>query len=392
MPAKLTTSIQTLQTETITTSGFIITQHQATETMRNKTIIEQESITTAKTILFLNVQRLMAIMRAINVSKMAVILEPAERIQTLTKLFPATLEEETIQRKRILPTYKMETYAQTKQQRLTRQLIEEDMRLYRLYERSILMIEQQNLARFEKWLWMNYPIQTIQVLGKMLEQCIKKLWYMERIEGLEHLQRIMAQEYLYIMMEYPKAYNMIGMKITPLTMSVLKNRSASIYATMASSKQEYVKVLSIMPAYKILELIKFVQSGKKRISKVPQRINVGVTEDLTPETLISTGKDEFDREWFFIALRYAYSIPYWIRRMIARTLGMPEYHKYALYFGIGCIPTRRTMKGYKRQRYGREPWSVRQKEEYLKWYRERYGHYPTDMMFSGRYGGFKFDL
>jgi len=392
MARKLLTSIDNQTNMQLTITVRLTAEAKSLIMQRAKAFAEQAWIVKRKTLPFLDVQRLMAIHRALEYGKYIIIITPTERIQTLSKAFTRTLEEEIIERKRILPTYQAQTVELERQTRLKRQKIEEEMRLYRLHHNSILMIEQTIFATLESWLYQHYPTQVLQVLGKLVEQCIKKQWYMKRIEGLEHLQRMMGEMYQYIMMEYPRAYNMIALRVTPLTMTMLRHRRGSIYATMSAQKQEIKQKTTLISATKQKETTKHILKGKRRYTIVPQREHIGTTEDLTEETPVSTGKDDFGREWFFTALRYAYSIPYWIRRLIARTMGMPENHKYARYFGIGCIPTRRTMLGYKKQRYGREPWTEREKENFIKWYRERYGKLPSGIVFPERYGGFKFEL
>jgi hypothetical protein len=392
MTRKLLTSIdshvETLQTVTVTLSR----QSEALLAERAEAYAEQAWIIKQQTLPLLNVQRLMAIHKAIETSKLALPTLTTERIQTLSRAYVKTLEEEVIERKRVLPAYQAQVVELERQTRLKRQKIEEEMRLYRLHRNSIAMLEQTIFAMLESWLYQHYPTQVLQVLGKIIEQCIKKQWYMERIEGLEHLQRMMGQMYQYVMMEYPQTYNMIGMRVTPLTMTVLRHRNAVIYAVYSMQKEKVKQKATVKTVLKQKESTKKVQSGKPSHAVIPQREHIGTTEDLTEETPVSTGKDDFGREWFFTALRYAYSIPYWLRRQLVRTMGMPENHKYARYFGIGCIPTRRTMYGYKKQRYGREPWIERDKDDFIKWYVQRYGKLPEGLVFRERYGGFKFDL
>jgi len=386
------TAIDQIETATATTVTYTSGMQQMLELEREYTIQEATEITVRQTLPFLNVQRLMAIERALYWSKLMAPVLPTEARTNLLQTYIRPIEEEIIEKKRILPRYETQRIEVQKRERLTREIVETELKLVPLYERSILIIEQLVLAELESYLMRNYPLQVFQALQKLVETCVKKQWYIERISGLEHLQKMMAQMYLYPMMEYPLTYNMFALRVTPLTMTALRHYNASIYATHAMVKQEAKQKATLKSATKQKETAKTVLVGKKRYEVVPSREHVGTTEDLTEETQVSTGKDEFGREWLFIALRYAYTMPYWLRRMLVRMYGMPENHKYARYFGIGCIPTRRTMRGYKRMRYGREPWTERDRDEYLKWFRERYGREPTGVPYSQRYGGFKFTL
>jgi hypothetical protein len=74
-------------------------------------------------------------------------------------------------------------------------------------------------------------------------------------------------------------------------------------------------------------------------------------------------------------------MPYWIRRFIAIHMGMPENHKYANYFGISVIPTRRTKWKGDVRRYPEAQYLTYSKDKHVMdaiiKYQSRYGnHYP----------------
>jgi hypothetical protein len=392
MTRKLLTALDQMETAIATTVTHSTVMQQMLTLQRETAIKEAIEITVKQTLPFLNVQRLMAIETALRYTRYIAPLLPAEARRTIQQALIRPYEEEQIERKHILPRYVTQKFEQQKIQRLTSELIELETVVVPLHDWSMLMIEQQIFAELEKTIMQKYQLQTLQALQKIVEACINKQWYIEPIKGLEHLQKLLALLYFYVMMEYPQAYCMLGVKVSPLTMMLLRHKCASLYMTYAMSKQESRQKAVLKSATKKKEEKKVVEAGKKRYEIIPSREHAGTTEDLTEETQVTVGKDDFGREMFFTALRYAYGIPYRIRRLLVRMYGMPENHKYAKYFGIGCIPTRRTMFGYKKARYGKEPWTVKSRDDYIKWFKERFGKEPVGVPYSGRYGGFKFAL
>jgi hypothetical protein len=280
-------------------------------------------------------------------------------------LQPSIEETEALQKKK-LPTYQIQQLTVEKTQRLRPEQIRRQTQLLKLSRFSINLTEQTAFAMLESYLWRNFPLQVYQILGVLLKQAISKTWYLERIEGLEPLEKLMLQMYVYAFMEFPLSLNVLGLRVTPLTMFVLKHRPASMYMTYTMLKQEAMNKSLMLSALLRKPELKGVLAGKSKREHVPLKENIGVTEDLTEETVVSTGKDNMGKEWFFTAMRYAYSIPFWIRRRLVRNMGMPESHKYARYFGIGCIPTRYAKYSWKRRIMPEESGILFRRDEWLK--------------------------
>jgi len=274
--------------------------------------------------------------------------------QRATALLPPIPEEERAIRIRLLPKALQEelTIQRTERLRTKRELAKTE-EIY-LDSTSINLVEHTVLAQLEKYLWLNYPLQVVEVLGKLLQQSITKQWYLERITGLEPLEKLMLQTYMQAFMEFPACMNVLGLRVTPLTMFVLRHRPSSLYMMYSQLKQDIMSKSLLLSATLRKQELKGVLAGKSRQEYVPRKQNVAVTEDTTEDTETSMGRDLKGHDVFWTMLRYAYGMPFWIRRWIARETGMPETHKYAKYFGIGCIPTRR----------GRTSWKTRQYDEY----------------------------
>jgi len=346
--------ILTALDQVATRSAITVTQmaEQALIQQRARQWAEQVTrvIQTRREVPFLDVQQLMHIMRLMELSNLVPFITPEEATQHVQPLLLPTLEEQKIRMRRVTPTRYVEQVEYSRTQRVEPALTEQEIRRYRLYRTSIIMIDQLMLALLEAYLFINFREQMLQILLKILEMVIRKLWYLERIAGLEALQKLMLQFYVYAFMEYPKTLNMLGIRVTPLTISMMEHKPASIYMTASIEKtQVKQKAMSISCERRKPE-IKVVYGSRTRAVETSVKREIGVTEDLTKDTIVHVGRDYQGKEMLFTMLRYAYSMPYWLRRWLAREMGMPENHKYARYFGIGAIPSRRARYTWKKTR------------------------------------------
>jgi len=328
--------------------------------MREQALIQQRArewaeqarltIQTRREVPFLNVQQLTHTMRLMQLSNLVPLIEPEEARQHIQPLLFPSLEEQKIRMRRVTPIHITEQVEYSRIQRIRPALIEQEMREFLLHRTSIIMIDQLILAILEAYLFTYYRNEMLQILLKILEMIINKLWYLEPIVGLEALQKLMLQHYVYAFMEYPKTLNMLGIRVTPLTLSMMEHKPASLYMTATIEKTQTKQKSMIKSAEHRKPEIRVISGSRTRAPVTSIKREIGVTEDLTKDTIVHTGRDFSGKEMLFTMLRYAYSIPYWIRRWLAREMGMPENHKYARYFGIGAIPSRRARFTWKKTR------------------------------------------
>jgi len=189
------------------------------------------------------------------------------------------------------------------------------------------------------------------------------------------------------MMEFPAQMVLMGLRVTPLTMTVLRHKVGSVYMTMALQEQAVSQKALLTSATKQKLETKMVTSGKGRQEVIPIKQNVSAVTDLTEDTLVSMGRDAMGKEWLFTTLRYAYSIPFFVRRMLVRNMGMPENHKYARYFGIGCIPTRYARRSFKRRSYDDYSGFLYSRDEQIRKYIIWKELHNVGVPYKGRYGG-----
>jgi len=390
MVRKLLTAIDQQVARATTTLATVTSGRQAL--LMAWTRAEQTTVTVQKavTLPLLNVQRLMTYMRLIALTKLLPMLPPKEFRRGIDALLIPTPEEEKAIRRRTLPYRQMEELRTERIQRLRPERTRQQAREIPFSPTSINLIDQTAFARLEAWLWTNFPLQVMQVLGELIEQVIRKSWYLDRIVGLEPLEKLMLQMYVYAFMEFPQQLNMLGLRVTPLTMFVLRHRVGSIYMTYATLKQDVMSKALLLSALLRKPELKGILAGKTRQEWIPRKENIATTTDVTEETIVSTGRDLKGKEWFFTALRYAYGMPFWLRRRLARQFGMPENHKYARYFGIGCIPTRYARYSWKYRRYTEESFTYFRRDEYLKRLKLYDKMHNVGVSYKRRYGGWRF--
>jgi len=300
---------------------------------------------------FLNVQRLMFLMRLREYAVLAPFMIPRERVTTLTTALKPLWELEELRRKRVLPYRKILELEFERRQRVTPQLTEEEQKLTRLHEFSIILLEQYLIALIEEFLLLKYGLTVLEVLEKIMEMCMYKRQYALTVPRFEHLLKLLLELYVTAFMAQPETLNLLAIRCTPLTMTLMKHKNASIYAVASVQKRATKQKALLKSCEKRKPEVRLLSGSRTRAPATAIKRLLGTTEDLTEETKISVGKDYFGRDFWFWVLRYAYGIPYWIRRVMAMELGMPENYKLIRYFKLAVIPSRRARKAWKKERF-----------------------------------------
>jgi hypothetical protein len=213
-------------------------------------------------------------------------------------------------------------------------------------ELSLRAIDQTVLCTLDKYLYELYPIQVNQIAQQMVEACEARTNRIKPLVGYEALQKQLLQLYMPSLMTHPFTLNMMALRLSALTVPKLLHKTVTFYY-MGAMQAEGLKTKSlIIPCEARRQETKATASGKTSNEAVPEKFSVAVTTNFTGDEKVGIPKDNKEREVTFMMLRYAFSMPYWLRRMVAIHMGMPENSKYALYFGIGGLPTRRTTWRY----------------------------------------------
>jgi len=315
---------------------------------------------------FVDVQRLMLYTRAFKALEMLPFIRPPETLEPISKAMVVTPEEVEYYTKRYMTRKEVEVEEVSRPETVRIQKHLEEVRKRLLSPVAITLTEQEEFCLLEKYLWTTLQTEVKQAIEKLLFMTIAKQYWCELIPDLEALQKLVLQMYIPMFGGMPMMMNMISLRLSALTKQWLYGLNACVY--MYSTQQaQAIKTKALMITSQKRKLAtKAVASGKKRLQMVPVKQEVATSEELTDETEVSTGKDAMGNDMFFMALRYAYGMPYWLRRWIARMFGMPENHKYARYFGIGCIPIRRSLWGWRRKRFPPDSFTYFNRDEYLK--------------------------
>jgi len=335
-----------------------------------------------------NVQRLLLAERLISLVKMIPYITPRESITRVRGLLPTPYEIELLYRKGALRYRELLLEEEQRLRRLRPEEERQKVRQILLSPVSITLTDQTELARLEKYLWLNLRTEVEQCLEKIVKMVISKSWYVETIAGLEALLKMLLQLYVYALMEHPKNLNMLGMRVTPLTLQWLEGKSGQLYMTASVQGQDIKSKALLQTVQKRKPMTKLVSSERSRLELIPQKIDIGHVIYISKDALVGTGHDFFGKDFLFTALRYAYGMPFWLRRWLARMWGMPENHKYARYFGIGCVPSRSTWKGTIRRRYKGDAYINFNRDEYLKMMRRYDSRVDAGRPYKGRYGGY----
>ena len=363
---KILTAIKEAIERTMETTQ-IVTQAKEMEERVRRWVLEHWIVQQQRTaIRFLDVQRLMMQYRLIQLVKLTPYLTVEQRQQLIRQALLTPVEQELWFTKRLITVRQLEEEQLTREHltRLERRLEEVEELL--LYPSSVLFTEHQVLCLMEKYLWTTLQEDVKQILQKIIKMCEAQSWQLEPIIGKEALQKLMLQLYVTAFLEPPYTLNMLGLRLTALTEQFLYETPLAFYIT-GVAQAEMLKTKALLQTCEKRRLeTKKVASGKKRIEYVPTKFTAGVTESYTGTEKIGLFRDLFGKELFWYALRYAYRIPFWLRRWFAIHTGMPENHPLARYFGIGCIPSRRSLRGWKKQRYPEVRWLYYHRDEYVR--------------------------
>lgn len=388
MARKLLTALDQIVARTAITQATVARSAEAWATAR---LVAQRTatVTVQKTTLqFVNVQALMLGMRLLSLGQLLPLLTPRQMLRQIAVLEMPLMEERELFTRRKMSLRQMQELRTSRTRIMRPQKVRQTLREIMLSRTAITMTDQLEFALLEKYLWVNMQAQVEQVLQKILHMCIAKQWYCESITGLESLIQLMLQMYVYAFMMHPQTAVMLAMRVTPLTMQVLRHKLASIYMVCAVQNQALAPKGILITAQKRKTRTKAVSESKGKTEMVNIKQNIGQTKDLTDGTKVGVGRDAMGKEMFFTTLRYAYSMPFWLRRWFARQFGMPENHKYARYFGIGCIPSRYAKRSWKRYRKTEPAITNFNRDQYLKRVKKFREMHGTGVPQKGVYGGF----
>jgi hypothetical protein len=247
--------------------------------------------------------------------------------------------QELIEQDLLLPEQRISIEVQQEYTRTTFQL---DLTIEELDipEMALRLVDFQVMCELEHKLSDLYPVQFPAIIRQLVELCEARMTKLKPMLGYEALQKHMLQLYVPYFSCFPYSLNILAMRITAATIASLRGKVMTTYA-LGALTQQTVKCKALAPPIEQRTLeTKIVSSGKTSLDAIPAKFSLNATENLDEEDEVPLGKDAQGHPYYWLALRFTYSIPYKIRRLMAIMSGMPENYKYALYFSIGGLPSR----------------------------------------------------
>lgn len=325
-----------------------------------------QALQTAEGLKFVNVQRLLMAERFLSLINIMPLITPPEALRRISAItMPLLEEEEKVRRQQLLQRQvEQERIFRRQTTRLEKHLQEVRERL--LSPTAISLTDHQAFCLLEKHLWQNYPIQTQQVMQELLMMTVAKQAYITRIRGLEALQKQMLQLYVTMFMGVPEMTNMLALRLSQLTMQMLATMNVAIYMQASHQAQAMKQKQQLISAQERKLITKSIASAKPRKEWVPRKEELDTVDELSKDEMIEIMKDLQGKAMFSIMMRYAYGMPYMLRRWLARTYGLPENHKYIRYIKLTGIPLRKALWAYKRKRHTDESWLRFNRDQYIK--------------------------
>lgn len=338
MPAKLLTSIRNVEQHA---AMVIAATRQATAMLLLKREAEARmagEVARRMGTSYLDTVTLLRLARLAETGAWLTAVEPLEaRVKAQTAL--RLPEAEALELTRLaVPAPEAERRLAPMRLRLRRVEVEADMPPLERLRPALVMVEHQALAMLEAYLQRNMPDLYTRALETLIQAAKQHTRFLRRLPGLEWLQKLLAEVYYLPWMPFPYTLNMFAVRVTPKIMELLRGKPAALYVVGALPAEAMKTKPLTVPAQRRRLETKAVVSGKRRREGVPVKHMATATFEVTPEVQVPITRGIDWRELAFMALRYAYSMPYWVRRWIARHLGMPEDHRYAGYFGIAAVP------------------------------------------------------
>lgn len=325
----------------------------------------------------LNVQRLMFYMRIFDTLKLASMIPPPEKSETVTSLPHVPFDIEELRYKGVLLQKELEQEA-TLRRESVREIAEPELiRPLRLYPTAINLTDQTAYAMLESYLWTLNPTAVMQTLETIYEACVRKQLHVEEIVGQQPLQKLLMQMLITMYMEFPSVMNMISMRVSPLTMLVLQGKAGQLYRVVSGQKQAHAVKAWAEAVQRRKTQTKALTSYGSGGKPYPTKTQIAVTENLQDDTKVALRKDLTGKDMAILGMALARGIPYYMKRAFARSLGVPERSPLFRKPFISMIPVRRTLYSRRRSRYTAEGIVRFNRDEYLrlmKKYGSRHGY------------------
>jgi len=248
-----------------------------------------------------------------------------------------------------------------------------------IFERPVFGVtELTTEAMLEHHLWDNYHDQILLALTNLILASEQRNLFIKPLGVSEGFQRFAMEYYMPYYMALPMKHNLLGVKVTPLSLLLLEGRHASSYVTGTLQGQEMKTKSLIVPSQARALRAKVVSSGKRPIEPIPT-VSVGDEhEKFSKNDYIPIFHDVQGKDMITVTILDAVIRRYLIKVWGARMVGYPEGYAFWQYPHVAVIVTRRGMRIRYKKRFLVPRWAEHIAHYYIKGmrkFREVHGFY-----------------
>jgi len=236
-------------------------------------------------------------------------------------------------------------------------------------------LEQYLEALIEKYYYMNYPDLITAAIDNLIVASEKKTRFIKPLNTTVGKQKLVMELYHPYYMEYPLTHNLLGLKLTFLTLTRLLNRFVTPYIAMSMTGQQLkTKPLALAVQKRKLE-VKWLANNKKHLEKAFTKQYTNEVPQLTKQTKLELQKT---REGEPLAVALVFHVLGYrkvLRVWQTRQTGYPEDLPYWMKPHIEVIVTRRAVKVRKVTRIPKEKLIYFNRDAYLKMMKKYRSHH-----------------
>jgi hypothetical protein len=231
---------------------------------------------------------------------------------------------------------------------------------------AVMSLEQTILSMLESLLYTT-RYDDVNIIMQELMAMVEERRRYARIEPrLEALTKHLLQQYMPYFMEPPQEHNMIGLRLSLMTMQWLKNKSVTLYATMAGQGQTMKQKAELMSCEPRQERQKSLALLKKELEWFNVVLGLTGSKELKLSDNVPLFPDFMGKPIVTVTLLQVASMRFLLTDNYSKVIGFPENKWYLVYPRIEVIITRTGVRMRRRMRVPEWYYTNFRRDEYLK--------------------------
>jgi len=315
-------------------------------------------------------------------------------MQQLPRLTPELTREHRERNLPLLETVTEEEEAHTRRADISlreTELEKRERRALTRYERILDTIERMILeypafgntelsleAMLEHYLWDNFHDQTLLALTNLILASEQRNMFIKPLGVTEGFQRFIMEYYMPYYMQVPYKHNLLGVKVTPLSLLLLEGRHASSYVTGSVQGQDIKTKSQAVPVQARALRAKQLAKAKGGVDRIRTVHHAEEHEKLSKQDYIPIFHDVSGKDMITVTILDAVLRRYLIKVWGARMVGYPEGYAFWQYPHIAVIITRRGARIRMKKRFLVPAWAEHIVHQYIRGmrkFREVHGFY-----------------